>query len=121
MDSSIDALRREDQELTPGASAALEVAAAAAALDAETRDDDQQEEEPDVTLEPEDLPDDCYPLVVCKTQFVPPKGTRGSLLALEAGDLARVTSLLDAAMYFGFVENRPTERGWFPRRNVTLL
>lgn len=72
-------------------------------------------------LVPEDLPEDCYPLVVCKQAFTPPKRSKDSLLKLGAGDLARVTSMLDSAMYHGFVEGRPTERGWFPRRNVVLL
>lgn len=73
------------------------------------------------SLVPEELPEDCYPLVVCKVPFTPPRSAGSALLKLATGDLARVTSLLEAAMYHGFVEGRPTERGWFPKRNVELL
>jgi len=98
--------------------------AAMAAEEAGASLEPRQEEGPSNTLPslvPEELPEDCYPLVVCQTAFVAPKGSAGALLPLAPGDLARVTSMLDCAMYHGFLEGRPTQRGWFPRRNVSLL
>jgi len=74
----------------------------------------------DSLLEPE-LPEDCYPLVVCKMPFLPPKGTSGALLPMEVGDLVRVTSSLEAVMYHGFHEGKTSQRGWFPKKHTNLL
>ncbi|CAK0882308.1 unnamed protein product [Prorocentrum cordatum] len=66
----------------------------------------------------QELLEDDFPLVVCKVKFAPPKGTGPHLLALNVGDLVRVTSVLsqDVSMYHGFLERRQSEQGWFPRR-----
>jgi len=69
----------------------------------------------------EPLPDDCYPLMVCTKEFTPPKGTSGALLQVHVGDLIRVTSAMDAAMCYGFLDNRPATRGWFPKKFVRRL
>jgi len=89
--------------------------------DSNTGNGTAAERESEIVLLDEDMPEDSYPLVVCKTPFTPGKGVSRSMLRLEVGDLARVTSMLDAAMYHGFLEGRPASRGWFPRSNVQLV
>lgn len=71
----------------------------------------------------ENLPEEAYPLAVCKTQFTPPRNSpaQGVLLPLLLGDLVRVTSLLDAGMCHGFLDGKPARRGWFPRKNVNVI
>lgn len=71
----------------------------------------------------ENLPEEAYPLAVCKTQFTPPRNgpAQGVLLQLLIGDLVRVTSLLDAGMCHGFLDGKPARRGWFPRKNVNVI
>jgi len=105
--------------------AAAKAAAVAASQEAGTggfmngqlaEDDDNIE-----LLDAEDMPEDCYPLVVCKVAFTPPRNPSEALLELKAGDLIRVTSPLDAAMYYGFRQGDSRQRGWFPKRSVKLL
>lgn len=73
------------------------------------------------------MPDDSFPLFVCRSAFAPPqkqgaaKSGGGALLTIEVGDLLRVTSLLEAPMYCGFNEDKPDVRGWFPKRCVEML
>lgn len=69
------------------------------------------------------LPEDTYPLFFCKDNFKPPAGTGSSLLHLRKGDLVRVKTKLDsgADMYFGFMDNQSSKKGWFPRKYVELL
>jgi hypothetical protein len=69
----------------------------------------------------EDLPEDCYPLVVCKVPFTPQRSSAEAMLQLQAGDLVRVASQLDTCMYYGFRQGDARHRGWFPRRSVKLL
>jgi len=69
----------------------------------------------------ENIPEDCYPLAVCTSNFVPPKHGSGALLPLQVGELVRVTSLLESGMYHGFLEGRSTVNGWFPRRSVKIV
>ena len=71
----------------------------------------------------QELLEDDFPLVVCKVKFTPPKGTGPHLLALNVGDLVRVTSVLtqDVSMYRGFLERKQSEQGWFPRKSVSLI
>lgn len=66
-------------------------------------------------------PEELYPLVVCKTEFAVPGAVNGELLQLRVGDLVRVTSILETAMYHGFLENKTTTRGWFPKNCVQLV
>lgn len=74
---------------------------------------------------PELIPDDAYPLYVCRSRFQPPH-RRGAapdkaLLPVQNGDLIRVVSALEATMYCGFLEGRPNLKGWFPARCVEQL
>jgi len=85
-------------------------------------------EELDIFAAPDSLPDDVFPLYVCKTPFAPfqgrgrvASGANNALLTLEVGDVVRVVSLRDIDMYCGFHEDKSTTRGWFPRRCVELL
>lgn len=66
-------------------------------------------------------PEELYPLVVCKVDFKVPGAVNGELLELRIGDLVRVTSILETAMYHGFLENKHTQRGWFPKNCVQLV
>lgn len=100
-----------------GASAGVDSGVAQAGAPAAGRDpmDDMFAEE--------NLPEDAYPLAVCKAEFKPPRNgpAQGVLLPLLIGDLVRVTSLLDAGMCHGFLDGKPARRGWFPRKNVNVL
>lgn len=74
----------------------------------------------------ESLPEEHYPLVVCKMAFCPQRGLADALLRLEVGDLVRVkTELAGQTMCFGSIwspTSRPVTRsGWFPRRNVEVV
>lgn len=71
----------------------------------------------------ENLPEEAYPLAVCKTEFKAPRNgpAQGVLLPLFIGDLVRVTSLLDAGMCHGFLDGKPARRGWFPRKNINVI
>lgn len=80
-----------------------------------------EEQEEELNLLSTELPEDCYPLYVCRTNFKPPAIAEGAMLSLTVGDLVRVTSITDAQMYFGFKDAQPSDRGWFPRGNVDLL
>jgi len=113
------------------ATAAAEAAAAAAqektntVIDGLGNNTDQAETTKMLVLEDEG-PDDSFPLVVCKEEFIPPGGRGGALALLHIlpGDLVRVTSPLDALMYHGFVEGRRAKRekrGWFPKKNVQIV
>merc|ERR1712194_282526 len=66
-------------------------------------------------------PEELYPLVVCKTEFAVPGAVNGELMQLRVGDLVRVTSILETAMYHGFLENKTTTRGWLPKNCVQLV
>jgi hypothetical protein len=76
---------------------------------------------PDI-FPPDSLADDSYPLFVCRNPFNPPqKRKEKALLRLEVGDLVRVVSVLEATMFCGFHEGRPSTKAWFPRRCVEQL
>ena len=88
----------------------------------------QASEEVDIFPELGNLPDESFPLFVCKTAFASPHKMGGytdkankALLPLELGDLVRVVSLLHLEMYCGFREDTPNQRTWFPRRCVEQL
>ena len=73
-----------------------------------------------------DLSEDKCPLMICKDPFAPPKGLEASdsgiFLALQWGDLVRVTSLMkpDMQWYFGQLDGQEGVKGWFPKRSVQL-
>lgn len=67
------------------------------------------------------MPEDSYPLAVCKTQFIPAGHAKECLLTIKCGDLIRIMSLPDAMMVHGFIEGNPQEHGWFPKKNVKIL
>jgi len=109
------------RELLAESDAAAAAAAAAASQDAGLTDKLGEGDGDIELLDGEDLPEECYPLVVCTASFVPSRNPGEALLQLEAGDLVRVTSPLDAAMYHGFRRGDARQRGWFPQRSVKLL
>merc|ERR1712070_1025499 len=57
----------------------------------------------DELFSPDILPDDAYPLYVCKSRFTPPhrryETPDKALLTIHTGDLIRVVSALEATMY----------------------
>jgi len=122
---AVAASAREQQQLWEDKFEEIDAKAAseAAALRA-NQEQPSQAEDAEVFPAPGAIPDDSFPLFVCKSPFKQGgsgANTNKALLTLEVGDLIRVVSVLEAAMYCGFHEDRPSKRGWFPRRCVEQL
>lgn len=120
--------RWEDTFAEINAQEAAMQAAAARALSQGEEASPQTTAEVDIFPAPGTLPDDSFPLFVCKQPFAASKRKTAStanadkaLLPLELGDLVRVVSLLDAEMFCGFHDDKPDHRAWFPRRCVEQL
>ena len=95
-------------------------------LDGEEDAGQGQSDKFDAFIRHEDLSDVECPLLICTDSFAPPKRLEASesaiFLALQLGDLVRVTSLMKSDMqwYYGQLNGQEAVKGWFPKRSVQL-